>query len=337
MSWQDEVGPVASDRSTLPSYTELPVVDGAPQGSSWGMWGEGDRFGCLNLLTPERATAAAELIKLGRVFALNADMATPDPPLFNRQPFTHEVTGGDDGPSHDDVLHGWNTQGSSQWDGFRHIRHPLHGWYSGAEEGFHGIDAWAERGLAGRAILADVALWRDAQGRPIDHTKADPITAEEVLATLESQGTQPQVGDVLLIRTGWLGWYRQLSQDERQAMGPSHTNPGLHPEESTAQMLWDLHVAAVAADNPSLEVWPPGALHSADEIAAIRGRPGASVELFIHQRILPLLGIPIGELFELDALADDCAATGTYEGFFTSAPLNLRQGVASPPNALVIR
>jgi hypothetical protein len=52
---------------------------------------------------------------------------------------------------------------------------------------------------------------------------------------------------------------------------------------------------------------------------------------------LPLLGILIGELFVLDTLADDCAAEGNWEGLFTSAPLNLRHGVASPPNALVIR
>ena len=31
-------------------------------------------------------------------------------------------SGGATGTSHDDVLHGWNTQSSSQWDGFRHIR-----------------------------------------------------------------------------------------------------------------------------------------------------------------------------------------------------------------------
>ena len=59
--------------------------------------------------------------------------------------------------------------------------------------------------------------------------------------------------------------------------------------------------------------------------------------LNVHTAILPLLGLPIGELFDLDALADDCAADGRYESFFTSAPLNLPNGVASPPNALAIR
>lgn len=335
--WGDERGPIRSVDSALPRYEELPGVAGAPPGSSWGMWGPDDRLGCLNLLTPERALAASGLVERGVAFSLNADLATPDPPLFGRQPMRHEVTGEPDGPSHDDVLHDWNTQGSSQWDGLRHVRHPIHGWYGGHPDGFHGIDAWARQGLVGRAVLADVARWREAQGRPLRQDESDPITADELLATLEAQGTEVEVGDVLLVRTGWLGWYHGLDVDTRVAMGAGHRSPGLHPEERTAAALWDLHVAAVAADNPSLEIWPPGALHSAEEMAEIRADLSRRPEVFVHQRILSLLGLPIGEMFELDALADDCAATGTYDGFFTSAPLNLRRGVASPPNALVIR
>jgi kynurenine formamidase len=335
--WDDESGPLPSTSSSLPRYRDLPAVEGAPEGSSWGLWGDDDRLGCLNLLTPERALAASALVERGAVFALDADLATPDPPLFGRAAFRHEVTGPDDGSHHDDVLHGWNTQGSSQWDGFRHIRHPVHGWYGGAPEGFHGIDAWAERGLVGRAILADVARWRQDQGRPIAMDDPDPITADDLLAALDAQGTVPEVGDVLLIRTGWLGWYQQLEPARREALGAGHRNPGVHPGERTAEVLWDLHVAAVGADNPSLEVWPPGSVHSPSELEVIRSDPARHPELYLHERLLPLLGLPIGELLVLDHLADDCAAEGRWEGFFTSAPLNLRHGVASPPNALVIR
>jgi kynurenine formamidase len=335
--WDGEHGPVSAGKSALPRYGELPVGEGAPAGSSWGVWGADDRLGCLHLLTAERVLAASALVERGVVFALDADLATPGPPLFGRQLFRHEVTGADDGPSHDDVLHGWNTQGSTQWDGFRHIRHPVHGWYGGAPEGAHGIHTWAERGIVGRAVLADVARWRHEQGRPLDMDAPDPITADDLVATLDAQGTVPEVGDVLLVRTGWLGWYLGLDADRRSELASGHRNPGLHPEERTAEVLWDLHVAAVAADNPSLEIWPPGALHEAPELAGIRADPARRPEIFLHQRLLPLLGIPIGELFVLDTLADDCAAEGNWEGLFTSAPLNLRHGVASPPNALVIR
>jgi hypothetical protein len=59
--------------------------------------------------------------------------------------------------------------------------------------------------------------------------------------------------------------------------------------------------------------------------------------VFVHTALLPLLGMPIGEFFVLDALAEDCAADGRYTCMFTSAPLHLRRGVASPPNALAIK
>lgn len=38
----------------LPSYRELPVRPDAPPGSSWGLWGDDDQLGTLNLLTDER-------------------------------------------------------------------------------------------------------------------------------------------------------------------------------------------------------------------------------------------------------------------------------------------
>ena len=38
-----------------------------------------------------------------------------------------------------------------------------------------------------------------------------------------------------------------------------------------------------------------------------------------------------------ERVAADCALDGRYEFFFTSAPLNKRGGVASPPNALAIK
>lgn len=43
-----------------------------------------------------------------------------------------------------------------------------------------------------------------------------------------------------------------------------------------------------------------------------------------------------GELFALDDLAAVCKSAGRYSFFFTSAPLNIPGGVASPPNGLAI-
>ena len=320
---------------SLPSYDDLPVRPGLPPGSSWEVWGEGDVFGCLNLLTPERVVRAAGLVRKGSVFALNFEAELPDPPLFGRAAPRHEVLGG--GMSQDDVLE-FNTQSSSQWDGFRHVR-SHHGFYNGVENEDHGIHHWARRGLAGRAVLADVGRWRQSQGRPIAPDRADAVTPDDITATLAAQGTTLEEGDILLLRTGWMAWYRTLDAEGRAALtGPNgFAAPGLQPGADTARFLWDLHIAGIGADNPAVEVWPPGALASQETRNLARANPDAGIELFVHLALLPLLGLPLGELWDLDGLAADCADDGRYECLFTSAPLNVHQGVASPPNALCIK
>jgi hypothetical protein len=86
-----------------------------------------------------------------------------------------------------------------------------------------------------------------------------------------------------------------------------------------AEWLWDSGVAAAAADNPTLEAWPM-----------------LIDDYVLHTPLLSQLGIPIGELWLLDRLAEHCRREGRYEFFLTSAPLNLSGAVSSPPNALAI-
>lgn len=315
---------------TLPAYDDLPVRPDAPAGSSWGVWGDDDRFGCLNLLTPERAVRAAGLVRTGRVFPLDLDLGFPDPPLFGRPRVRHEVlgTGG-----HDDLVE-LNTQTSTQWDGFRHVAHPVHGHYGGVADEDHGIHHWAERGIVARAVVADVGRWRKAGGRPLRYDAPDPIEPDDVLACLDDSGVEVETGDVLLLRTGWLAWYRALDAGARAELAEHLVIPGLRPGRDTARVLWDLHVAAVAADNPSLEMWPPAGLSGGEWRRRLADDPEGT---FVHTALLGLLGLPIGELWDLDALAEDCAADGRWEAMLTSAPMHLRSAAASPPNALAIR
>ena len=297
--------------ANLPSYDELPVRDGAPAGSSWGVWGDGDVFGCLNLLTPERVVAAARLVQSGAVFALSLELELPDPPLYNRAAPKHTVLG--EGAGHDDVLE-FNTQSSSQWDGFRHVAR-RDGFYNGVADADHGMHFWARRGIVGRGVLIDVARHAPTPPAP---DQATIIETADLDAALAAQGTTLEPGDVLLLRTGWVAWYRTLDEAQRTSLPGNLSAPGLRPGKDTARWLWDHHVAAVAADNPAVEVWP------------IAGTFG-------HWEFLAALGIPLGELWDLDALAEDCAADARYEFLFTSAPLNVHGGVASPPNALAVK
>ncbi len=327
--------------SALPDYDDLPTRAGLR--AAWDVWGADDVFGCLNLLTPERVLAAAGLVQRGAVFALNWSMALPDPPLFGRGKFAHEVTG--TGTGHDDVLDGWNTQSSSQWDGFRHIRNhaanaaePGTGHFGGVPDEEHGIHHWARRGIAGRAVLADIARWRQATDRPLRYDESDPIDPSEIAECLAAQGTALEEGDILLVRTGWVEWYQRQPSDVRNRLGDvgQLKAPGFASGEELARTLWNLHIAAIGCDNPGVEVWPPSQLTRA-EYEAAREEQMHLHEVFTHCVLLPLLGLPLGEMWDLDALAADCAADGRYACFFTSAPLNLPAGVASPPNALAIK
>ncbi len=320
----------------LPAYDDLPVVPDAPKGSSWGVWGPDDKFGCLNLLTPETALAGAACVTEGAVFNLNLEMELPAPTMFRREALQHVIKNlGTVG--HDDLLVNMNTQSSSQWDGFRHMKHPAWGFYNGVADEEHGIHFWARRGLAGRAVLADVARWRASVGRPIEPQETDVITIDDLHATLAAEGVEVQTGDVLLLRTGWLGWYRSLDEEGRAAAAVfGSQSPGLQRGKVAAKALWDLHISAIAADNPALESNPAGG-YDATDIERWRDAADEASEAMLHFSLLGLLGIPIGELFDLDALAEHCAADGRYTALFTSAPLNLQNGVASPPNALAIK
>ena len=334
----------------LPKYQDLPIV--GHQRASWGLWGVGDPepgqagagdtdadfFGCLNLLTPERVVAAAALVTRGAVFSLNWSMGLPDPPMFSRSGLHHEVV---KGRGHqDDVLHDWNTQSSSQWDGFRHVWNEPNGFYGGRPDDEHGVDHWARRGIAGRGVLCDVARYRAAQGRPLRHDECDAISPEDVTGALAAQSTTVQVGDVLLLHTGWVEWYEQQDADARARLAENDGMrwPGLAPGERSAELLWDLHIAAIAADNPSVESWPPGHGVDPEIVARIReGERWRMGDVFTHTLYLPMLGLPLGEMFVLSPLAADCADDRRYEFLFVSAPLNLPHGVASPPNALAIK
>jgi kynurenine formamidase len=330
----------------LPKYRDLPERAGLK--SSWGVWGDvgTDVFGCLNLLTPERAAAASAFVKRGAAFALNWTMRFPSPPLFDRSEFRHEVIVRPGSQARDDVLDGWNTQSSSQWDGFRHFKNfraetdePGTGHYGGVPEERHGVDHWARRGIVGRAVLADVGRWREQTGRPVRYDRADVVEPDELLECLAAQGTAVEVGDVLLMRTGWVGWYEQQGDDVRRRLArrADMVAPGLRSVERTAEVLWDLHIAAIGTDTPGVEVWPPGSGEDAAYRRASEADDRLRHRVFAHMLLLPMLGLPLGEMWNLEALAADCAEDGRYESFFTSAPLNLPGGVASPPNAIAIK
>jgi len=56
----------------------------------------------------------------------------------------------------------------------------------------------------------------------------------------------------------------------------------------------------------------------------------------LHEVLLAGWGCPIGELFDLEQLAEQCKKTSRWSFFVTSEVCNVPGGVASPPNILAI-
>ena len=319
---------------SLPTFDELPVHPHHPPHSAWGVFGDDDEIGTLNLLTPERVAAAARLVRSGEVFPMSWELELPAPPLFNRQALRHTIHRRRQNVF-DDIYDSFNTQSSSQWDGLRHYGHRQFGFYNGLTEeqiadptvSRNGIHNWARRGIAGRGVLIDFQRFAAAQGITYSPGVRYGITPEQMQATADWQGVSFQTGDILLLRVGWIGWYCSLDEEERTRLAQPGAMQvaGMAQGEDTLRFLWDNHFAAIASDNPSFEANPFA--------GAANAPPGEAM----HDTIIGLWGMPIGVMFTLDTLACACAEDGRYEFFFTAAPLNKLGGVASPPNALAIR
>lgn len=310
-----------------PRFADLPELGKSGERHAWNHFGPHDQLGTLNWITETTVAEAATEIRLGHRIPLSLPLTLPNPPLVpSREGLEHRIRRHRHGS--DDSIDGFFLQCSSQWDGLAHVRYRQYGYYGGRQEselnrGELGIDHMATAGIIGRGVLVDVERFCRLQGVALDPSARSPIDAELIDKALEAQGTEIRRGDVLLLRTGWMSWYLQLSQADREfAAGTLRPGPdalacpGLDPSQRTAQWLWDHGISATAADNPGLECLP---------VDRTQG--------FLHHRLIALLGMPIGELFSLDTLAAQCEAQGRWSFFLASSPLPLPAGVGSPSNA----
>ena len=314
-------------RLNLPCYDELPRDEVIGYAHSWDVFGRDDNLGTLNLLTDDVVLAALAEARTGMRLSLTLEASTLDPPLYGRAPLRHTLI-----PSSrniwDDKLDEFYPQASSQWDGFRHVRARELGFWGGltSDPPDHGdrlgIEHFAQRGIIGRGVLLDVERHLLTRSREYDPLAEVAVNADLLREVVKGQGVEIRRGDVLCLRFGWLSAYRDLDAASRAAYaaaGQQSSFAGLSAEESTARALWDYHVAAVACDNPGAEV-----------------SPGDASTGSLHRRLLPLLGVVIGELLDFDRLAAECAKRRSWSFLFASVPLNVAGAVGSPANAVAV-
>lgn len=334
-----------ASRANIPSYAELLERTDAPPGSSWGLFGADDELGTLNFLTPERILDAKQCIRRGTYFNFDCPIDAFDPPILaHRKPLKHTIIGSSR-HHRDDFIDSFYMQSGSQIDGLRHFRHPVHGFYNRAPddsivEGTPrlGINRVVEHGVVGRGVLIDVERYLARRGERLDYDSGAPISVALVDEIAAEQGVEFRSGDILLLRTGWMNHYfTSMTDEQRQSFPQRMCSPGLKQGHDTLAWLWDHQFSVGASDNFGLECFPP----IEDSPFAAESKSVADIHPrhthMMHAHMIALLGLTIGEQWDLETLADDCASDGVWECFVSVKPINLVGAVGSPANAFALK
>ena len=172
---------------------------------------------------------------------------------------------------------------------------------------------WAKNGgIVGRGVLLDYADYAERHSLPLTHFKSSFVRLEDLKGLVVEENIAFQPGDILFIRTGFTAAYNALSIPEKEAV-PQRSSPefmGVESTEDMLQWLWQNRFAAVAGDAPSFESSPVG-------------REGINPNTVLHQWLLGGWGMPIGELFDLEQLAEHCRKMKRWTFFLSSVPLKV--------------
>ncbi|KAL2864268.1 uncharacterized protein BJX67DRAFT_383929 [Aspergillus lucknowensis] len=319
----------------FPNFDDTTPVPGAPKGCLWGFFdrdGKKDEIGTLNLLARDVVTAASKEIQTGIHVQLDWPLHSLTYPSFGRKPFHHRIISLKESLStfgFDDEIH-INTQSGSQWDSLRHHAcQQQRVFYNGLtfEESLksekNGIHNWCERGgIVGRGVLVDmVRFYESRDGKAPNAASRHEIPIDDVVAALKAQGTTTRQGDILVVRSGFVRWHNSATDAERRRGTFEKAEfIGLEASEKTVRWLYEHHFAALVGDTVAFEAWPP--------------QPDSP--WILHEWALGWWGTPLGEMWDLERLSEECERHQRWEFFLTSAPLHVRGGVGSPPGAIAI-
>lgn len=299
---------------------------------NWGRWGPDDEIGTANLIGPETVSRAVGLVRHGTVYPLALPLDRHGPQtgkgLTGRSNIQHYMArdGGDiaaaagDEPRFDgtDDLVQLYLQAGTQWDALAHAFYDSRMYndrpttdVTSAGAARNSVTGLADRAV-GRGVLLDVARSEGVEWLEPGYA----IDTADLQRCADRQRVQVGPADFVLIRTGQLAQVRARGSWEDYAGGPA---PGLSVD--AADFICSRDVAAVAADTWGLEVRPhEGGLSNP-----------------VHVLLLVNAGIHLGEMWDMENLARDCAADGCYEFLVVAPPLTITGAVGSPITPLAIR
>ena len=300
----------------------------AAEVSNWGRWGDDDEVGTLNLIDDAAVTRGLAAARTGVRFSLAIGLDANGPqlgtipgrinPLHTMVAINMAYTGDTDDCCFSDDILTMGLQACTHWDGLAHVS------YGGfLYNGFPASRTTAERGatrcgiekvrsIVGRAVLLDVARALGHDVLPAHH----PISEADLDAAVALSGVTLEPGDVLLVRTGQMTYLKARDREgyllSDQPGLTTHTIPWLRRHD----------VAAVAIDTLAME------LHPGEDPAVL---------FPVHAIQIRDMGLTQGQNFDLESLADHCAADGVYEMLLVANPEPVTGGTGAPVNPVAIK
>lgn len=189
-------------------------------------------------------------------------------------------------------------------------------------------------------MLLDYRSWASERGIKYDSASNHAITYDNLVAVGKhqgidirpaAQGGDIQIGDILFIRSGFTEDYYSRSTEQNTAIGLREFSmdggdedkvqiwAGVSQEEKVRDWLHDCYFSAIGGDAPAFERFPPPADGSG-----------------LHAYILACWGMPLGEMIDLEKVAELAKKNKRWTFFFTSAPANVVRGVSSHVNGTAI-
>ena len=281
-------------------------------------YGESDRLGAVNNLSPKKTAKAARLIKKGKTFALGMSI-NKDTPAYGPRKYDLTILQLSDGSGtplgankatgNDDLVRTFLGIGS-QIDGLGHMG-INHYYYNGVHvsdfvgtEGLRQFSTHTIPPIATRGILLDMTK---LFGYPVPDGTA--FNRKEIDRAAKLAGVKIEKGDVVIFHTGKLS-----ATKNDTSLAP--TLPGVGVEG--AEYLAELGVVAVGADTWGLEVIP---------------FEDPTKFFDVHLTLLAKNGVYILE----NMVTDDLAADGDGEFFFTLGIPRLEGTVQAIINPIAIR
>lgn len=173
-----------------------------------------------------------------------------------------------------------------------------------------GIERMAETCVQGRGVMVDLLATLGGERAAVGY--------DALMRVLDQDRVTVEPGDILCLHTGFAELVLSMARTpDVQVLAKSSVALDGR-DQRLQQWITDSKVAAIAADNYAVEIFP--ATDGGDCCAMLP----------LHEHCLFRLGVPLGELWRLTPLATWLRQNGRSRFLLTAPPLNLPGAVGSP-------